>query len=36
VPRSGGAKVGPAEARATALKTCTPAVGWPLGGERAL
>jgi len=30
---SGGAKVGPAGARALAVKTCAPAVGWSLGGE---
>jgi len=31
---SGGAKVGPAGARAPAVKTCAPAVGWSLGRER--
>jgi len=30
---SGGAKVGPAGARAPAVKTCAPAVGWSLNGE---
>jgi len=30
---SGGAKVAPAGARAPAVKTCAPAVGWSLNGE---
>jgi len=33
VRNSGGAKVEPAWARAPAVKTCAPAVGWLLNGE---